>query len=213
MDAQIETTKKGSTKEKILDAALELIAQMGYQKASMRKIAKKVGLRESAIYNHYKNKEEIFFSILQKIFVTDFDNFFLKKPPQEHAHRGKRYLYEYVATIKLISFDSKHEKLFRIVLWELMENSEIRKMFLEHFFDKNIKNLAEAFFLMMQKGLIRSGDPMLTAQEFFAPLFYFRIQILLFKMENRSTTHLSTIFEKHVDFFWEGVCINSFEPT
>jgi len=48
-----------STKELILKASMELFSEYGYKAASVRKIAAKVGIRESALYNHFTNKEEI----------------------------------------------------------------------------------------------------------------------------------------------------------
>jgi len=199
-----EINKKG-TKEKILDAALELISLYGYKGASVRKIAKAVGIRESAIYNHFKNKEEIFKEIMKELFTSPFDQYFEKKPIEKSALRGKRFLSEYAAAIKLITFDVKNEKFFKIVLLELMQNKEVREQFLKYFYEENIKKLSTAFFIMMQEGLIRSSDPKLMAQEFFAPLFYFRLEVTLLRLDKKPTTFLSTLFEKHVDFFWESI--------
>jgi len=201
-----DNTKK-STKEKILDAALELISLYGYKGASVRKIAKAVGIRESAIYNHFKNKEEIFKEIIKNLFSSPFADFFEKRSIKDNALRGKRFLLEYSASIKLVSFDIKNEKLFKIILLELMQNQEVRELFLRFFYQENIKKLSEAFFIMMHEGLIRHSDPMIMAQEFFAPLFYYRLHILLLRLDKKATTSLSTIFEKHVDFFWESIAI------
>ncbi|WP_281950865.1 TetR/AcrR family transcriptional regulator [Nitrosophilus kaiyonis] len=202
-----DVKNKKTTKEKILDAALELISVYGYKGASVRKIAKVVGIRESAIYNHFKNKEEIFKEIMKTLFTTPFDEYFEKKPIETNALRGKRFLSEYAATIKLITFDVKNEKFFKIILIELMQNKNVRDMFLKYFYEDNIKNLSKAFFIMMQEGMIRTSDPMLMAQEFFAPLFYYRLQVTLLRLDGKHTTMLSTIFEKHVDFFWESISI------
>ena len=49
-----------STREKILNQALELFAENGYHGTSMREIAKAVGIKGSSIYNHFSGKEEIF---------------------------------------------------------------------------------------------------------------------------------------------------------
>ncbi len=195
------------TKEKILQAATDLIAQYGYRGASVRKIAQKVGIRESAIYNHFKNKEEIFQTILESLFTTPFDSRFEKVSMDEMALKGKRFLYEYAAAMKLVTFDTKQEKLFRIVMQELLQQERIREMFRQFFYEKNIKLLAQAFFAMMQNGMIKSSDPMLLAQEFFSPLFYWRLEVTLLRIDELSTQHLSTMFEKHVDFFWESVAL------
>jgi AcrR family transcriptional regulator len=198
---------KKTTKEKILEATFELIAKYGYKEASMRKIAKEVGVRESAIYNHFKNKEEIFSTILNTFFKIPFEE--LKDPQkiEKLALKGKKFLYEYATAIKLLSFDIKNEKLFKIILLEFIQNDKIRKLFLEHFFQDNIKALSHAFFIMMQNSLIKPSDPILTAREFYSPLFYTRIEIILAKLEEKNTAYLSTLFEKHVDYFWENISL------
>lgn len=38
----------------------------GYDNVSIRSIARDVGIKESSIYNHYKNKEDILDKILKK---------------------------------------------------------------------------------------------------------------------------------------------------
>lgn len=58
-------TKGKATKEKILEEAVELFYTHGFAKASTRQLVGKVGMTSSAIYNHFSNKEEILFSIIQ----------------------------------------------------------------------------------------------------------------------------------------------------
>ena len=197
------------TKEKILEAALELFAELGYKGASVRKIASKVGIRESALYNHFKNKEEIFNEIINRIFISPFDEFFQKRPVEEYAPKGKQYLREYAMVIKLLTFDKKNEKLFKIVLQELLHNGKIRELFLRQFYIDSIKKLSKAFYIMMDEELIKSADPKMMAKEFLAPLFYFRIQVVLYKIDGKDLRELSTLFEKHVDFFWDMISIPS----
>ena len=53
------------TKERIFDVSLELFSQRGFDAVSVREIAREVGIRESSIYNHYKNKEAILDTIIE----------------------------------------------------------------------------------------------------------------------------------------------------
>ena len=52
------------TKEKIFDAAIDLFSEYGYTGASIRGIAVSVGIKESSIYAHFINKEDILNHIL-----------------------------------------------------------------------------------------------------------------------------------------------------
>jgi AcrR family transcriptional regulator len=54
-----------STKEIILKEALYLFLEKGYHGASMRLLAKRVGLQGSSLYNHFRNKEAIFSALME----------------------------------------------------------------------------------------------------------------------------------------------------
>jgi len=191
------------TKTKILKESKSLFSELGYKGASVRKIAAKVGIRESALYNHFKNKEEIFLSVAKDIFASPFS--FNSNEIQEQALKGKPFLKKYAMQYKLLSFDKDNESMFRILLIELLQNKELREQFMHDFHDKNIKILSEGFFIMMQNDLVRSGDPMIISYEFLSTLFYIRLQVTLLRFDSLSTNTLSTQFEKHVDFFWESI--------
>ncbi len=195
--------KGHKTKEKILKVATTLFSQLGYKGASVRKIASQVGLRESALYNHFKNKEEIFLAVAKNIFSSPFS--IESDEIKELSTRGKPFLQKFTMQYKMLTFDKSNENMFRLLMIELMQNKSLREQFMSDFHDTNIKILAEGFFVMMQNGLIRSSDPMMVAYEFLSTLFYIRLQVTLLRFDGESTNALATQFEKHVDFFWESI--------
>jgi AcrR family transcriptional regulator len=197
------STKRSGTKEKILKTATTLFSELGYKGASVRKIASAVGIRESALYNHYKNKEEIFLEVAKNIFSSPFS--LSSDEIKELANRGKPFLQKFVMQYKMLTFDKNNEKMFRLLMIELMQNQSLREQFMSEFHDKNIKLLSEGFFIMMQNNLIQSSDPMMISYEFISTLFYLRLQVTLLRFDALSTNHLATQFEKHVDFFWESI--------
>ncbi len=50
---------RGDTRERILDVALELFNEQGYDKTSLREIAERLGVTKAALYYHFKSKEDI----------------------------------------------------------------------------------------------------------------------------------------------------------
>ena len=48
-----------STKQRILDEALTLFAEKGYDGTGVDLIAERVGIKGPSLYKHYKGKEEI----------------------------------------------------------------------------------------------------------------------------------------------------------
>ncbi len=197
------STKRTGTKDKILKVSTTLFSELGYKGTSVRKIASGVGIRESAIYNHYKNKEEIFLEVAKGIFSSPFS--ISDEEVKELATRGKPFLQKFTMQYKMLTFDKSNESMFRLLMIELLQNRELREQFMSEFHDKNIKVLSEGFFIMMQNSLIRSSDPMMVSYEFLSTLFYMRLQVTLMRFDSLSTNALSTQFEKHVDFFWESI--------
>jgi AcrR family transcriptional regulator len=58
--------KMSHRKKEIINAAVELFYEHGYQKASLRDIARKVGITPAAVYYHFNSKEEILLTIIEK---------------------------------------------------------------------------------------------------------------------------------------------------
>ena len=66
MDVTMDSTKqqrRGNTRQRIQDVALELFAEQGYEKTSLREIAERLEVTKAALYYHFKTKEEITVSI------------------------------------------------------------------------------------------------------------------------------------------------------
>lgn len=57
--------KQDDTKQKILDKALELFSERGYDAVSVGEVAKAVGIKAPSLYNHYKSKQAIFEAIVE----------------------------------------------------------------------------------------------------------------------------------------------------
>ena len=59
------------TKERILQTALRLFAEDGYEAVSVSTIAGELGMTKGALYKHYKNKQDIFDSIVARMEQRD----------------------------------------------------------------------------------------------------------------------------------------------
>ena len=198
-------TKGSKTKEKILKVSLKLFSAKGYKATTVRDIAGAMGVKQSALYNHFKNKDEILETLISNLtssaIVTLFDN----RDVQESKNQGKALLASIGTTFKLLGFDGQNEALYKLLMQEIFRNERIREIYNEHFYQENVKKLSGLFFGMMQEELIKSSDPLLLANEFFSPLFFYQMQVTLLKLDKKSTSSVVSMFEKHVDYFWDNI--------
>jgi AcrR family transcriptional regulator len=58
--------KASDRREEIVSAATELFYEYGFQKATMRDICRKIGITQAALYYHFRNKEEILYTIIER---------------------------------------------------------------------------------------------------------------------------------------------------
>ncbi|MER8221655.1 helix-turn-helix domain-containing protein [Streptomyces sp. NPDC094143] len=59
--------RRGDTRRRIQDVALDLFAEQGYEKTSLREIAEHLDVTKAALYYHFKTKEEILVSIFEDL--------------------------------------------------------------------------------------------------------------------------------------------------
>jgi len=57
------TSKKAIRRESMVQAAIEVFSKKDFQAASISEIAQRAGVAEGSIYQYFKNKEDLFFSI------------------------------------------------------------------------------------------------------------------------------------------------------
>lgn len=64
------SNQPASTKEALLNAAVQLMAQKGVKAATTRAIARAAGVTEGAVYRHFVSKEELYLDAYTRLITT-----------------------------------------------------------------------------------------------------------------------------------------------
>ncbi|MFE2170110.1 TetR/AcrR family transcriptional regulator [Streptomyces sp. NPDC059447] len=67
MSSSSPQRRRGDTRQRIQDVALELFAEQGYEKTSLREIAERLDVTKAALYYHFKTKEDIIISLFEDV--------------------------------------------------------------------------------------------------------------------------------------------------
>jgi TetR/AcrR family transcriptional regulator, cholesterol catabolism regulator len=91
------TNKRSDTSQRLLAAAIDMFGQKGFESTTMRDLARAVGIKAPAIYNHYRSKEEILAAALIWV-MEDFNQqmFGRDDPNASPVERLKGILERYV---------------------------------------------------------------------------------------------------------------------
>ena len=169
------------TKEQILNNALHMFAQSGYNAVSIRDIAKAVNIKESSIYYHFHNKQDILDSLVNKY--------------ESHIKELTDMLQAAMAdtnSMKSFSWDWLREYYFEQYLFDTFCNQMMRFMMIEQFHDEKMRMIYEhylfelprkiqtgAFMMLTQFGMISEQQAEEWGNDFFANMTTLTFRYLL----------------------------------
>lgn len=194
-----------NTKDRILIEALSLFSVQGFSGVSVRDISKSIGLRESAMYKHYKNKQDLFDTIIEVASnrINELQNDLISRFSEEEED-ANNFPVEKIQDIycELFSFyltDDILSKFRRMMIIEQFKNIELNNKFNEVFIEKTLAYQSEIFRELINDGKINGSNPDMMAIHFYSPIF-----MLLFRYDlkdDKIDEGLSLIKEHIKEFF------------
>jgi len=196
--------KQTNTKQLILSAALDLFSQHGYNGASIRQIARAVGIRESAIYNHYKSKEEIFLAILAEFKSSTVSEKILSDDLLDDLSNPEKFLRNFAERLINHWNTQQERKFIRLLLMEQFTQIGYKELSTTDYLSELRKMCRLIFSEMIKTKIVKQYNPEILAEQFIAPLFLIRTEHLV-SVENQKMSAVFKIVNEHVDFFWAAI--------
>ncbi|HUK76594.1 MAG TPA: helix-turn-helix domain-containing protein [Thermoleophilia bacterium] len=115
------------TRQRILDAALDLFIEQGYEKTSLREVAERVGVTKAALYYHFASKDEIFRTLMRPLLDLQNQTMALleKQPTLEEWSAGLTALVDWVLPQRrLFELFEGNQNAVRAVAEQMIEESD-----------------------------------------------------------------------------------------
>jgi AcrR family transcriptional regulator len=206
-----EKKSKINTKQKILEASIDLFSQKGYDAVSIREIAREVNIRESSIYNHYKNKEAILDTIIDYFMSEITESSELPIDNENLMSKGPKVFFEVGGKAFIERMSSpKNEKIWRIIAIEIFHNIKIRNFFRKELLEKPLRGWENIFKTMIEKGIIKPYNPQTLAYEYFsfAIFLFFEYFVLEYNNDFDSFMDLALVkMANHAEFILDAIKI------
>ena len=158
------------TKERILEAALEMFSQNSYAGTNIRELSASLGLVKSGVYKHYESKEAIWNALLDEMIAYYGERFGSPEhlPPVPDSLEGLVTM-----TMQMVNFTVHDEKVImtrKVLTLEQFRDVRARELATKHFLTGLTDIFARIFTGMMEKGLLRKDDPEMLAFAYTAPI-------------------------------------------
>ena len=164
------------TKENILMTSLHLFARDGYEAVSVSTISGELGMTKGALYKHYKNKRDIFDSIVERMYKIDAERSVQYKVPDSLKNEGIAVSWDTVkqftvAQYKFWTEDDFAQNFRKMLTLEQYRNEEMAKLYQSCIAAGPVAYMENIFSQMMAYGNMKKADSKLLATEFFAPMY------------------------------------------
>lgn len=161
---------ESSTKERILEVALNLFSQSGFYGTSMSDIAGELGLTKAALYRHFSGKEKIMDAILdirEEYYEKNFGSLtHLPKIPESVEALRDLSLNQ----IKFTMHDPDIKKCRKLFVIEQFRNERMAELATRHFLTGLESMYSLIFEKMMEKGILKQSEPGFMAFEYVTPI-------------------------------------------
>lgn len=189
---------KASSIEEIKNAARYLFAEKGYEATSLYDIAQNVGLRKQSIYAHFKNKDDLFISVIKKAFDEETEN--AAKILKNVEGNAENILKEFIFTLKMRYTQGNNSNLkivFRCTYLPPEHLKEQSIQYADNFFSQ-IKSLLTKIFERSPKINV-DVDTAVTA-------FMTILDGLLISLIYINESRFDEKFKNSWIIFWKGIC-------
>lgn len=189
-----------STKEKILETALTLFAQNGFNGTSVEQIAQDVGIKAPSLYKHFKGKEDILNSLIDAAEAHYEENFGSDKKIGKIPETVEEFAHAAMTKVRFTLNDPMIRKIRAFLVQEQFRNERLAEITTRHEVD-GIQKMYEMILQgMMDKGLLVQDHAALLAMELTSP-----VTVLISKADRqpKSKKEVLELIEKHVKHFIE----------
>lgn len=191
-----------TTKEKILLTAIKLFAQDGYEAVSISKISGELGMAKSALYKHYKNKRDIFDSIINRMDELDYERareYNMPEGNMDEIIKGYRKIsIDKIRIYTEVQFKHWTEEEFPSLFRRMLTLEQYRNQEMADLYQKYLVSGPIDYMTYLFAGITgKKEEAKQLAIEFYGPIF------LMYSLydNKREEDDLAEMLKKHVDRF------------
>ena len=187
-----------ATKDRILEEALTLFSENGYDGTGVEQIAEKVGVKAPSLYKHFRGKEDIMNALIDNA-EARYEEYF---GSERHIGKLPENREEFIAvTMDRILFTMRDPMIRRIrkfLVQEQFRNERLAAVTTRHQLEGVQKMYTRILAGMMEKGLVVKDDPELLANELASP-----VVLLIAKADRQPQLEreITESIERHIRHF------------
>lgn len=198
---------KGTTKQEILDAALELFSVQGYEATSISALADAVGIRKASLYSHFADKQAILDALLQTTLEeyaehSIFTNADWDDPGFTEGRENMtpdRAVQMCIGQIRYILHDPQIRRGRKMLTIEQFRNSQMAALQTKQNYTDVMRYFTGLVRFLIRQGRLTPHDPEIMAAQLCLPI---SVWLNLCDREPEREDEVMRLIERHIRQFF-----------
>jgi len=189
-------------KRQLIDIAMKLFSEQGFDGTSTREIAESAGVNEALIFRHFKTKEELYWAVLADRVERRGRN----RRIRELLDIGGDFRDVLVSIAEvLLDRTADDAAVTRLLFYSALRNRELSDRFFRTYAHETFEVLTNYIQKGMEDGQFRAVDPLIAARSFLGMIIYHYLVQELFGGERYRIFSTREMAEEVVDIFLGGI--------
>lgn len=174
---------------KVIESALILFSEQGYDKTSTSDIAKKAGVAEGTVYKQFKNKRALLYAAILPIIRDNVAPVVVKEFTEnlDETIHFKAFIEAFVDNRSQFLFENR--VLLKVIINEALTNKEIQAIIFEIFKQKIIENLKPRIEFYIERGEMRTVEVEYFLRTVIAQIFSLNMSYLVNTNQERDSAY------------------------
>lgn len=193
---------KADRRQAIVETAAQLFAEVGFRGGTTRELARRVGVTEPVLYEHFQTKRDLYAAIIDATSHQGFAE--ARELLEKKAAAGNPDAFFRTLASLIVEHQTKHPNYLRLILFSALEKHEMAELCFERH-GIIIHQIVTGFIQdRCDDGVFRKVDAALTARAFMGMVMHYSIfdQHFGFKLVRASKKRA---IETMVDIFLRGL--------
>lgn len=198
----IEQVKVGKTRDKILEAAIKLFAEKGFNGTTTKEIAEKAGVNEALIFRYFSTKRDLYSAIIERKIEQDPK---IELTLETFKQTKDDWLIFKSLGTRMFECVEKDPSFLRLLHFSALEGHELSDMFLDTYVQHLRMLLSDYIEERVSDGAFKDIDPLLAARAFIGMFINYIIGEEIFGEKKRKKVKMEDVVETFVRIFLVGI--------
>ncbi len=197
-----QAREKSTTRDKLLEAAIKLFAEKGFNGTTTKEIAEKAEVNEALIFRHFSTKRDLYGAIIEK---KIFEEPGIEITLETHKDSKDDALVFTAIATRMFDRCGKDPSFIRLLHFSALEGHDLSDMFFETYVEYINMLICDYIETRIKDGALRNINPLYASKAFIGMVANQIIAQELFGEKKRGKIDQEQLIATFVGIFLNGI--------